>query len=179
MRQVEDLFVFNPGNFWYWTIAFMIFEYPLSLFYKGASESATEWYSDFPVWQILLGDYTYTTVGFILAQKLYEYVVKDARIINPDGDMQKTLVFLLLFTGVQWTGDFTFSQVIHSVSPDTKFIRFFQKYAKKAGWGGLLGDTSYIWIWTLTMIWVYTQLPEWINWSIAFFFLFVVSMYMN
>lgn len=178
MRQIEDLFIFRSENLWYWTVAFMIFEYPLSLFYKAASESATEWYSEFPIWQILLGDYTYTTVGLILAQKLYEYVVKYSKIIQPENDIQKIITFLLLFTAVQWTGDFTFSQVIHSITPNTNFIQFFQKYAKKAGWGGLLGDTSYIWIWTLTMIMVYTQFSEWMNWTIVFFFLFIVSMYM-
>ena len=100
MRQVEDLFVFRPENLWYWTVSFMIFEYPLSLVYKAASESATEWYTKFPVWQILLGDYTYTTVGLILAQTIYKYVVHTRELLKPANDIQKTLTFLLLFTAV-------------------------------------------------------------------------------
>jgi len=101
--------------------------------------SLKKYYLDFGVSAVIL-DVFIIVIGFIITRYLYNKIFSEFNIWK----------FLLLFLVIQITHDIIFYFLFNSIMPGTsRLMDSFQKYAKEAGVGAIIGDSSMIIIATL------------------------------
>jgi uncharacterized protein YacL len=174
-----SIYSFNSNNLLNWITAFAIFEIPMSLFYLSISsknDTITNWYSgkDINIWNVIVQDALYVICGIIIALRIFNYLVSK-KIVS-----KNFMYFMLLFIGVQLTGDLLFAFTIKNWPNNYKtyWIEYFQKYIQKSGFNALFGDTLYIIAWSLTFYFVANYIKSFdVRIFIVSLFFFMVSAY--
>ena len=174
-----SIYDFNSNNLLNWITAFAIFEIPMSLFYLSISsknDTITNWYSgkDINIWNVIAQDALYVICGIIIALRIFNYLLSK-KIVS-----KNFIYFILIFIGVQLTGDLLFAFSIKNW-PDnykTYWIEYFQKYIAKSGFNALFGDTLYIIAWSLSFYLVANYIKSFdVRIFIVSLFFFLVSAY--
>lgn len=174
-----SIYSFNSNNLLNWITAFAIFEIPMSLFYLSISsknDTITNWYSgkDINIWNVIVQDALYVICGIIIALRIFNYLVSK-KIVS-----KNFMYFMLLFIGVQLTGDLLFAFTIKNWPNNYKtyWIEYFQKYIQKSGFNALFGDTLYIIAWSLTFYFIANYIKSFdVRIFIVSLFFFMVSAY--
>ena len=174
-----SIYSFNSNNLLNWITAFAIFEIPMSLFYLSISsknDTITNWYSgkDINIWNVIVQDALYVICGIIIALRIFNYLVSK-KIVS-----KNFMYFMLVFIGVQLTGDLLFAYTIKNWPNNYKtyWIEYFQKYIQKSGFNALFGDTLYIIAWSLTFYFVANYIKSFdVRIFIVSLFFFMVSAY--
>ncbi len=174
-----SIYSFNSNNLLNWITAFAIFEIPMSLFYLSISsknDTITDWYSgkDINIWNVIVQDALYVICGIIIALRIFNYLVSK-KIVS-----KNFMYFMLVFIGVQLTGDLLFAFTIKNWPNNYKtyWIEYFQKYIQKSGFNALFGDTLYIIAWSLTFYFVANYIKSFdVRIFIVSLFFFMVSAY--
>ena len=102
-------------------------------------ESLKKYYLDFGLSAVIL-DVFIIVIGFIITRYLYDKIFSEFSIWK----------FLILFLVIQIAHDILFYFLFSAIPPGTsRLMDSFQKYAKEAGIGAIIGDSSMIVIATL------------------------------
>jgi hypothetical protein len=174
-----SIYDFNSHNLLNWITAFSIFEIPLAIFYlsiASKTDTVTNWYSgkDINIWNVIIQDLLYGMCGVIIASRIFNNLVQQKILSN------KLIYSVLIFIGVQLTGDLLFAFTIYNWPNKYKtyWIEYFQNYIKKSGFSALFGDTLWITSWVLTYYFVVNYIKSFdIKIFIVSLFFFLVSAY--
>jgi hypothetical protein len=174
-----SIYNFDSNNLLNWITAFALFEIPMSLFYLSISsknDTITNWYSgkDINIWNVIAQDSLYVICGIIITLRIFNYLV-NKKIVS-----KNFIYFILVFIGVQLTGDLLFAFTIKNWPNKYKtyWIEYFQNYIKKSGFNALFGDTLYIIAWSLAFYFVANYIKQFdIKIFIISLFFFMVSAY--
>ena len=168
-----SIWEFGPKSLIALTAAYAVIE-PISYYLIPAiSKSATvkEYYNHkrvpFPI--VASGDYLYSVVLFLVAQQVIGTVFSSIAPANIGG----WLLRFLTFCGVQWTGDFTWYQIVSRLPRSTKYIDFFQRYMKEVSSWALIGDSLYGLGWFGVAQLIASYVPMWLQIAAIVMFLFL------
>lgn len=171
------LYRFHPMILVYWTVAFAIWEW---LFVAISPRIFTniptyqEYYRKMPSWVPVSGDYLYSTLIFLTAQWVFPWVAPKTPTVPP------LVLFALIFVGLQWVYDLLWATLVLWLPSDTsRYIAFFQRYIRQAGFNAAIGDSIYILAW-LAIAWLllrYVPLSVALYILLAALFLWLVVRY--
>ena len=144
------MYKFNANTLLDWITAFAIFEIPMAYFYlsiSGKNDMVTDWYSGntINIWNVIAQDSLYVICGIILTYTVFNYLVKK-NLIN-----KHFFYFILVFLVIQIIGDILFAILIKNWPNkySTKWVNYFKKYIKTAGFNALFGDSLYVIAWSI------------------------------
>lgn len=128
-----------------WTSAFVIVETIANTILwwssKGTNTTINEYYTRVPVSTVVLGDFFYSTIIFLVALGLNKYVTKSTTLA-----VQNWSLFITIFIVAQWTLDLTWAFVVMTLNANgitNKYLDFFNRYANEVGIKAVIGDTMY------------------------------------
>jgi hypothetical protein len=162
-----------------WIVAFFVMEFPMRQIYLNMEEKGflQRWYGfrEFNPTTVIIGDLFYVLIGIIIAYRIHEYFFKDVV-----GTEKRFLYFFLIFLIVQIIGDITFYFSLLSLPQNykNKWVQFFIDYGNSAKLNAVLGDSIYIFVWTITTYFV-SFIPIDFLLMILFFFIFLISIISN
>lgn len=170
-----NIWDFSTNSLQSWAAAYAVWE-PISyLIFPSIFKAKTtqEYYSHkkFSFFTVASGDFLYSTLIFLVAQKVISNIFGAATTI---ANLWEWIKRLLIFIGVQWVSDLSFYGIVKSL-PDKltpRYLDFFKRYGADVGIGAPIGDSLYGIVWlSLTQI-MATYIPNWVQLFLITFFLF-------
>jgi len=146
--------VFSLQTLYYWIVAFSIWEAIAIVFILNVFHHKTvqEYYRRIPSWVTIGGDFLYSTLIFLTALGVYQYIP----LVN-----KNVWLFVVIFIATQWVYDITFATIINRIPTYTRYIDYFQRYIKEVSFGAAISDTVYLLGW-LAVTWLlmkYVSIP--------------------
>lgn len=176
-----DLTRFSLEAIGVWIISYFVIALPMREVYLNWPNSPFlyRWYGfkEFSPYSVISGDLFYMLVGLIIAYRIHAYIVSKFPSYFTNY-MVKFVALFLVFWAVQVVGDLTFYAVITSIkdADKNKWLKFFKDYGRESGLVAIMGDSLYIFIWTLAACLV-RFLPHDILVMLFFFYMFIYSIF--
>ncbi len=159
-----------------WQSSFVIVELFANSFLwwssKGTNSTINEYYTRVPTYIVVLGDFLYSTLIFLIALALYRYITQKQSV-----SLNDWWIFIIIFVCVQWTLDLTWALVVKSLVSNgitNRYLDFFNRYANEVGIKAVIGDTMYGLCWLILFAIMLTKASDILKYFLIVLGLFIL-----
>lgn len=169
-----NIWDFSTKSLSSWAAAYAIWE-PISYLVIPtlvSAKTAKEYYNPkkFSFATVAAGDFLYSTMLFLVAQNVIGNLFG-----KTVGNTIDWLKRFLIFTGVQWLGDFSFYGLVKALPEkySPAYLEFFKRYGSEIGFSAIIGNSLYGIIWLSLTQMIASYVPSWIHLFLIVTFLFL------